>query len=65
MNGPMYNGHSSDDLYDKAAFSADISNRMQVPKSIRVGGESLLHWCFFSIFHLYVLYDYYFLGVHL
>ncbi len=39
MSSPMYNNHyTHDELYDNSAFSADISNRMQVPKSIRVGG---------------------------
>nr|CAG4634880.1 EOG090X08OG [Alona affinis] len=39
MSGPMYGNHTPDELYDNSAYSVDISNRMQVPKSIRIGGS--------------------------
>ena len=40
MSSPLYNSNGHDEMYD-TAFTADISNRMQVPKRIRVGGKSI------------------------
>ena len=37
MGSTHYNSNGHDDMYD-TNFTADISNRMQVPKRIRVGG---------------------------
>jgi len=39
MSSPLYNSNGHDEMYD-TAFTADISNRMQVPKRIRVGGNN-------------------------
>jgi len=39
MGSTHYNSNGHDDMYD-TNFTADISNRMQVPKRIRVGGNN-------------------------
>nr|CAG4641814.1 EOG090X08OG [Eurycercus lamellatus] len=38
MGSPMYS-NTHDELYENSNFSAEISSRMQVPKSIRIGGS--------------------------
>nr|CAG4642614.1 EOG090X08OG [Evadne anonyx] len=39
MSFAHYNSNGHDDMYD-TNFTADISNRMQVPKRIRIGGNN-------------------------
>lgn len=39
MSSPKYNNTPHDEMYENSAFAADMSNRMQVPKRIRIGGN--------------------------
>ena len=56
MGSTHYNSNGHDDMYD-TNFTADISNRMQVPKCIRIGGilsniGALLSFNFLVSFYL-------------
>ena len=41
MSSPKYNNSHGDEMYENSVFAADMSNRMQVPKRIRIGGKFL------------------------